>query len=87
MIRTCIAAAAALLAAPASADHHLLKRALQEARCTPREVREVSNAGGSFVYEARCIEGGNRVLALVCTATRCLADDHGRHSPDDEDEP
>lgn len=83
----CIAAAAAVLVTPAKADHHLLKRALQEARCTPREVREIAKDGLNLVYEARCREAGDRVLAVVCTSTRCLAGDHGRHSPDEEEEP
>lgn len=83
----CIAATAAILATPAAADHHLLKRALQEARCTPREIRELPGSGGNLVYKARCMEAGDRVLALVCTPTRCLADDHARHSPDEEDKP
>ena len=82
-----LVATAAVLVTPANAGHHLLKRALQEARCTPREVREIAKDGVNLVYEARCREAGDRVLAVVCTSTRCLADDHGRHPPDEEDEP
>lgn len=66
------------------ADHHHLKRALQVARCLPQDVREVSSLKETVVYEASCREGSGRVVTLVCTPTRCLVDDHSRHSDEEE---
>lgn len=76
----------ALLApSPAMADHHLQKRALQEARCIPASLKQVSGDRDNVVYEARCRGAKERMLLLVCTASRCVIDDHGSHDTEDED--
>lgn len=83
-------ALAATLSSPtiASAEHHLLKRALQEANCLPASVEELSRSGENLVFEARCKGSTNRRLTLLCTPARCAVDDHGRHAPEeDEDRP
>lgn len=87
-MRLLVLCAAALLAAvaPARADHHLQKRALQEARCLPRSVDEISRSNDNVAYLVICSDASARRLVLVCTPSRCLADPHGEHD-DGEDEP
>lgn len=78
---------AATLSSPtiASAEHHLVKRALQEANCLPASVDEVSRSGENLVLEARCKGSTNRRLILLCTPVRCAVDDHGRHAPEEDE--
>lgn len=84
--RTAFIVALALLApSPAKADHHLQKRALQEARCIPASLKQVSGDRDNVVYEARCKGARERMLLLICTASRCVIDDHRSHDPEDED--
>lgn len=83
-----LCAAILIFSSAASADHHLVKRALQEARCLPASLREVSRPGPNLVLEARCKGRGDRRITLLCTPARCVMDDHGSHAPDqDEDSP
>ena len=72
----------------ARAEHHLVERALQEARCIPASVRETSRSGGSVTYAAECRDASRRALTLVCTLSRCFIDDHGAHDREiEEDDP
>ena len=68
----------------ALADHHLQKRALQEARCMPASMREASRSGGNVAYSVVCDDAASREITLVCTPTRCVADAHSEHSGADE---
>jgi predicted dinucleotide-utilizing enzyme len=80
-----LASLALVGASPALADHHLVKRALQEARCTPASLKQMDGASGTLVYQAVCSGAAGRVLTIVCTTERCFPDDHAAHAQDDED--
>jgi hypothetical protein len=80
-----IALVLAFAGSPAFADHHLVKRALQEARCTPASLKQVVGPPGALIYEARCTGPSQRTLTLVCTSKLCFPDDHSAHGPEDED--
>lgn len=67
----------------ARADHHLLERALQESRCIPKEVRQVTNGNMRTIYEVECRQAKKRYLTVICSPVRCIVDAHGDH--DDED--
>lgn len=76
-----------LLAGPAVAvEHGALKRALQGASCIPATTRVISQATRTTVYEVACRDRLDRPLTIVCTAGRCLVDDHARHDDDDDDD-
>lgn len=85
-LRIALLAVLGLSADPAVADHHFVKRALQEARCLPASLTELTRNEGTLVYEARCRGAAGRVLTLVCTPARCVADDHASHDTNEEDE-
>jgi hypothetical protein len=85
MKRIAIASMALIGASPALADHHLVKRALQEARCIPASLKQVEGASNTLTYLAVCTGASKRVLTIVCTSKRCFPDDHAAHGKDDED--
>lgn len=37
-------------------------------------------------YEARCTGAAKRALTLVCSPTRCVADEHASHDADAEED-
>ena len=76
-----------LISTAAMGDHHLVKRALQEAKCIPQSVQTVQGSAPNLVLEASCLGGPERKVTIVCTRTRCLADDHEAHGPGEDDEP
>lgn len=83
----CAAAAMLVAPMPAAADHHLVKRALQEARCIPATFRRTDEQGRPSTYTVECRGRPRRTLTLVCTAARCFVDDHRGHERDDEESP
>ncbi|WP_407521946.1 hypothetical protein [Methylobacterium oryzisoli] len=77
------AALAALLsglscASPALADHHRLKRALQDARCIARSTTVVERQGALTVYDVTCLGPEPDRVLIVCNGRVCRPDD-----PDD----
>lgn len=83
------AALAALLsglscASPALADHHRLKRALQDARCIARSTVVVMRQGALTVYDVTCLGPVPDRVLIVCNGRVCRPDDPAHHSQDEE---
>ena len=85
MPRLALLALGAMLAVgPAQADHHLLKRALQQAGCIARDTTLVLRDGARTVYDVTCLGRFPDRVLVVCTGRVCLPDDPDHHSADDE---
>lgn len=66
------------------ADHHLLKRALQEARCIPASATRVAGEASVTAYEVVC-RGAPRNLVVVCDARACRAETADHHDRADDE--
>ncbi|GJD98728.1 MULTISPECIES: hypothetical protein [Methylobacterium] len=85
MPRLALLALGAMLAAgPAQADHHLLKRALQQAGCIARSTSLIQRDGPRTVYDVTCLGSTPDRVIVVCTGRICLPDDPRHHGAEDE---
>ncbi|WP_244424699.1 hypothetical protein [Methylobacterium nodulans] len=82
--RLLLALAALLATAPAQADHHLLKRALQQAGCIPRATTQVLRDGARAIYDVTCLGPDPDRVTIVCTGRVCLPDNPDHHDLLDE---
>lgn len=73
-----------LATVPAQADHHLLKRALQEARCIPLRVERIPGQSAIVAYAVACLRPP-RALVVVCDARACRAEVAEHHDRDDDE--
>ena len=69
---------------PALADHHRLKRALQNARCIPMKTVVVQHQGAMIVYDVDCVARSPDRVFVICNVRVCLPDDPDHHNVEDE---
>ncbi|WP_053080493.1 hypothetical protein [Methylobacterium variabile] len=85
MLRLTLLSVGTMLAiGPAQADHHLLKRALQQAGCIARNTTLVLRDGARSVYDVTCLGLSPDRVLVVCTGRVCLTDDPDHHDADGE---
>ncbi|QRE78154.1 hypothetical protein F1D61_32505 (plasmid) [Methylobacterium aquaticum] len=77
-----LAGSASLL--PAQADHHQLKRALQDARCIPVKTTVTQHQGTMIIYDVDCLGRSPDRVFVVCNGRVCMSDDPSNHSSDDD---
>jgi hypothetical protein len=63
-----------IIAEPAWATHHLLKRALQQANCIPHATQQILNDGVRAIYDVTCVGSSPGRVTIVCTSFICLRD-------------
>ncbi|MFE1597275.1 hypothetical protein [Methylobacterium sp. ID0610] len=80
-----LALTAMVIAAPAQAGHHQLKRALQQAGCIPRATSILLRDGPRSVYDVICLGTTPDRVIIVCTGRLCMPDNPDHHDVLDED--